>query len=81
MLTVILSICQATSSKTINGPFDGKYVHVAKFAGSDAVWSPCGTEGILNINADARLDPDGVRDNARISVDTPETVDVVWRRC
>ncbi|KAM7197458.1 protein of unknown function (DUF4360) domain containing protein [Naviculisporaceae sp. PSN 640] len=72
---------QSESSKTIAGPFDGKYVHTAKFTGSDAVWSPCGSEGILNINADARLDPDNTRDTARISVDTPEKVDVVWRRC
>ncbi|KAK3312833.1 hypothetical protein B0H66DRAFT_578122 [Apodospora peruviana] len=72
---------QATSTKTIGGPFDGKYVHVAKFVGANAVWSPCGSESILNINADAHLDPDNVRDTARFTVDTPPVVDVQWRRC
>ncbi|KAK4209392.1 hypothetical protein QBC37DRAFT_378138 [Rhypophila decipiens] len=72
---------QSESSKTIDGPFAGEYTHVAKFVGGDAVWSPCGSESILNINADARLDPDNIRDSAKISVNTPENVDVVWRRC
>lgn len=77
----LLLSTQATSSKTIDGPFEGKYVHVAKFSGADAVWSSCGSETILNINADARLDPDNVRDAARITVNTPEVVEVQWRRC
>jgi hypothetical protein len=35
------------------GPFAGPFVET--FTGSGDVWSPCGGEGLLNINVQARL--------------------------
>jgi hypothetical protein len=42
---------------TIRGPFDDNYVKTDQFGVESTVWSPCGLEGLLNINSEVRLSP------------------------
>lgn len=40
------------------GPYDSDFVKTDLFDVTNATWSPCGAEGLLNINAQVRLIPD-----------------------
>ena len=41
----------------IQGLFDNNYLKEDTFGLETTVWSPCGSEGLLNINSEVRLTP------------------------
>lgn len=48
---------QITSTMVIQGPFDDNYIKTDQFGIESTVWSPCGQEGMLNINSEVRISP------------------------
>ena len=42
---------------TITGEFDDNYLKEDSFDVQSTIWSPCGEEGLLNINSEVRLTP------------------------
>jgi hypothetical protein len=46
---------QITSKMTIDGPFDDNYLKEDRFGVKSTVWSPCGAEGLLNINSEVSI--------------------------
>jgi hypothetical protein len=42
---------------TIKGAFNNNYLKTDEFDLETTVWSPCGEEGLLNINSEVRLTP------------------------
>ncbi|KAJ2899484.1 uncharacterized protein MKZ38_003041 [Zalerion maritima] len=48
---------QITSTMVIQGPFDDNYIKTDQFGLESTVWSPCGQEGLLNINSEVRISP------------------------
>jgi hypothetical protein len=66
---------------TIRGPYDDNYLKTDQFSVESTVWSPCGVEGLLNINSEVRLSPMDAVKPALMTVRSPRTVSVRWRRC
>lgn len=75
---------QCRTGMTINGPFTGKYTKHDDVAVS--VWSPCGGEGMLNVNADVVLSPTGtsatgtvvaIKESARFT----HQLYIKWKQC
>lgn len=79
---------QISSTLTIKGPFDDNYLKTDQFGVESTVWSPCGIEGLLNINSEVRLSPPDATKPALLTVRIPSssscpivTVILVKRRC
>ncbi|KAJ6262350.1 hypothetical protein Dda_3158 [Drechslerella dactyloides] len=51
---------QCSTQSNFNGPYNGDYVFNDRVDFTTEVWSPCGTEGLLNINSQIRLDKPAV---------------------
>ncbi len=66
---------------TITGPNDNIWHNQGQFDAASAVWSQCGTEGLLNINSEVRLPPVGTNTTALLSVEALQHVGLMWRRC
>ncbi|KAF2868811.1 hypothetical protein BDV95DRAFT_597125 [Massariosphaeria phaeospora] len=75
---------QAASTLALNGPFNGRYSKHDDVAVS--VWSPCGSEAALNVNAEVALTPMGgsqsgtlvaTKESARFT----HSVFIKWRQC
>ncbi|KAK4443135.1 hypothetical protein QBC34DRAFT_443640 [Podospora aff. communis PSN243] len=66
---------------TVLGPYDGSYFRNDRFGETNSLWSPCGSEAMLNINSEVRLSPVGTGQTAVIGVYTQEKVDISWRTC
>ncbi|KAK3291514.1 uncharacterized protein B0H64DRAFT_469271 [Chaetomium fimeti] len=63
---------QISSTMTIRGPYDDNYIKTDQFGVESTVWSPCGLEGLLNINSEVRLSPmDGTKP-ALMTVDSTD---------
>ncbi|KAK0669877.1 hypothetical protein QBC41DRAFT_364479 [Cercophora samala] len=77
---------QITSTLTLKGPYDDNYLKTDTFGVESTVWSPCGLEGLLNINSEVRLSPmDGVKP-ALLTVDSTDLKFVQkhylqWQKC
>lgn len=63
---------QITSTLTIKGPYDDNYLKTDQFGVESTVWSPCGVEGLLNINSEIRLSPADSSKNALLTVDSTD---------
>ncbi|KAK3317138.1 hypothetical protein B0T19DRAFT_469778 [Cercophora scortea] len=63
---------QISSTMTIKGPFDDNYLKTDQFGVESTVWSPCGVEGLLNINSEVRLSPPDSTKNAQLTVDSTD---------
>lgn len=77
---------QVSSEMVINGVYNGNYVKTDKFAGDAALWSPCGSEGLLNINSEVRLTPLDSDASAILTGNLSDQKYTVvhylqWRRC
>ncbi|KAL8304543.1 hypothetical protein RB601_007139 [Gaeumannomyces tritici] len=46
---------QVSSTLTLRGPFDDNYLKTDQLGVESTVWSPCGIEGLLNINSEVRV--------------------------
>ena len=66
---------------TIRGPYDDNYIKTDEFGVESTVWSPCGLEGLLNINSEVRLTPMDAVKPALLTVRTLGGITVRWRRC
>ncbi|KAJ4292681.1 hypothetical protein N0V90_009344 [Kalmusia sp. IMI 367209] len=75
---------QGSTSLTLQGPFTGKYTKKDDVAVS--VWSPCGQESMLNVNAEVALTPLGGSATGTIAA-VKETgkftnqLYIRWRQC
>ncbi|KAK3942891.1 hypothetical protein QBC46DRAFT_423974 [Diplogelasinospora grovesii] len=63
---------QVSSTMTIKGPYDDNYIKTDQFGVTSTVWSPCGLEGLLNINSEVRLSPPDATKNAQLTVDSTD---------
>lgn len=72
---------QITSTLQIKGPYDDNYLKTDQFGVESTVWSPCGVEGLLNINSEVRLSPADSSKSALLTVNTLGNITTHWRRC
>ncbi|KAK4040135.1 hypothetical protein C8A01DRAFT_46456 [Parachaetomium inaequale] len=63
---------QISSTMTITGPYDDNYIKTDQFGVESTVWSPCGLEGLLNINSEVRLSPMDAVKPALMTVDSTD---------
>jgi hypothetical protein len=66
---------------TITGPYDDNYIKTDQFGVESTVWSPCGLEGLLNINSEVRLSPMDAVKPALMTVRSLGSIGMQWRRC
>lgn len=66
---------------TLKGPFDDNYLKEDQFGVESTVWSPCGVEGLLNINSEVRISPMDATKPALMTVRSLGSIEVQWRRC
>ncbi len=59
---------QVSSTLTIPGPYNDNYFKVDMLDIESNVWSPCGQEGMLNINSEVRISPIGTTHDAIMTV-------------
>ncbi|KAK4654044.1 hypothetical protein QC762_400620 [Podospora pseudocomata] len=77
---------QITSTLTLKGPYDDNYLKTDTFGVESTVWSPCGLEGLLNINSEVRLSPMDAVKPALLTVDSTDLKFVQkhylqWQKC
>ncbi|ORY71866.1 uncharacterized protein BCR38DRAFT_493640 [Pseudomassariella vexata] len=75
-----------SSSKTIDGPYDSGYIKTDEFLVSSKVWSPCGAEGLLNINSEISVKPKDLKAKPYMSVYSTDLkftqlLYLQWRPC
>ncbi|KAK4240088.1 hypothetical protein C8A03DRAFT_42373 [Achaetomium macrosporum] len=63
---------QISSTMTLKGPYDDNYIKTDQFGVESTVWSPCGLEGLLNINSEVRLSPMDATKPALMTVDSTD---------
>jgi hypothetical protein len=63
---------QISSTMTIRGPYDDNYLKTDQFGVESTVWSPCGLEGLLNINSEVRLTPQDSNKAGLLTVDSTD---------
>jgi hypothetical protein len=63
---------QTSSSMVIKGEFDDNYLKTDEFDIESTVWSPCGEEGLLNINSEVRITPLDSKAPALLTVDSTD---------
>ncbi|KAH8658029.1 hypothetical protein BX600DRAFT_514552 [Xylariales sp. PMI_506] len=63
---------QVESTMTITGAFDDNYLKEDEFGLESTVWSPCGEEGLLNINSEVRITPLGGTTSGLMTVDSTD---------
>jgi hypothetical protein len=63
---------QTSSTLTLKGLFDDNYLKTDEFGVESTVWSPCGQEGLLNINSEVRLAPFDSNTAALLTVDSTD---------
>jgi len=68
---------------TIKGPYDDNYVKTDQFGVESTVWSPCGLEGLLNINSEVRISPKDTSNakSGQLTVTTLENIQITWQPC
>ena len=69
------------STLTLNGPYSDNYVKEDRFGVESTVWSPCGVEGMLNINSEVRITPLSSKNVALMTVIAPGDVEIRWQAC
>ncbi|KAK4238516.1 hypothetical protein C8A03DRAFT_15021 [Achaetomium macrosporum] len=77
---------QVSRAQYFNGPYNADYLKTDAFAIESTVWSPCGAEGMLNVNSAVQLDP---LDSEKAALLTSESTDLKfkqicylqWRKC
>jgi hypothetical protein len=77
---------QMSSTMTINGPFSQNYLKSDSFDVRSEVWSPCGKDGMLNINSEVRILPLTQGGPGLMTVDSTDLsftqiLYLQWRHC
>ena len=70
-----------TSTLTIKGPYDDNYLKTDQFGVESTVWSPCGLEGLVNINSEVRVSPLSTNNKNLLTVRTPGNITLQWQAC
>lgn len=63
---------QMSRTLTLKGPYDDNYLKTDQLGVTSLVWSPCGVEGLLNVNSEVRLNPLGSDQAALMTVDSTD---------
>ncbi|KAI1840045.1 hypothetical protein JX265_013531 [Neoarthrinium moseri] len=63
---------QVSSTQTLTGPYDDNYLKTDQFGLQSTVWSPCGEEGLLNVNSEVRVTPLNTNNSALLTVDSTD---------
>ncbi|KAH8896175.1 hypothetical protein GQ53DRAFT_743490 [Thozetella sp. PMI_491] len=63
---------QISTTTIIKGPYEDNYIKTDQLSVETTVWSPCGVEGLLNINSEVRLSPPDATKNALLTVDSTD---------
>ncbi|KAF3924742.1 hypothetical protein AA313_de0208933 [Arthrobotrys entomopaga] len=76
---------QASTQSNFNGPYASDYVFTDSIGTESMVWSPCGIDGMLNINSQVRLTGDATK-NAQLTTDSidgkfTQILGFQWRKC
>lgn len=50
------------------GAYDDNYIKTDEFGLESTVWSPCGAEGLLNVNSEVRVTPLNTNNTALLTV-------------
>ena len=69
---------QVSSTLTLKGPYDDNYVKQDKFGVESTIWSPCGKEGMLNINSEIRVTPLDSKKSALMTVGEDSANSTIW---
>ncbi|KAK6203864.1 hypothetical protein LQW54_008671 [Pestalotiopsis sp. IQ-011] len=77
---------QISSELDLQGAYDDNYLKTDEFGLESTVWSPCGEEGLLNVNSEVRVTPLTTTNTALLTVDSTdlsfETVHYLqWQTC
>jgi hypothetical protein len=80
----LLTNPQGSTSLTLQGPYNGKYVKQDDVAVS--VWSPCGQQSLLNVNAEVALTPLGGNASGQLAVNKEtgrfsSQLYIRWKQC
>lgn len=76
-----LTPTQISSTLTIKGPFDDNYIKTDQFGVESTVWSPCGLEGLLNINSEVRVSPLSSQNRNLLTVRSLGNITLQWKPC
>lgn len=63
---------QVSSTMVIDGPYSDNYLKTDELPIESTVWSPCGREGLLNINSEVRITPLDATKPALMTVDSTD---------
>jgi Domain of unknown function (DUF4360) len=80
---------QANLQTAFTGPEDTDYLVTDKLEQASLVWSPCGTEGLLNINAQVQVAANSsapAKAAGQLTVDSIDTkvkqiYSIQWQKC
>ncbi|KAI4595593.1 hypothetical protein KJ359_006582 [Pestalotiopsis sp. 9143b] len=61
-------IRQVSAQQTLTGAYDDNYLKTDEFGLESTVWSPCGEEGLLNVNSEVRVTPLTTNNTALLTV-------------
>ncbi|KAM0818212.1 hypothetical protein AB5N19_04021 [Seiridium cardinale] len=63
---------QVSAQQTLKGDYDDNYLKTDEFGLESTVWSPCGEEGLLNVNSEVRVTPLNTNNTALLTVDSTD---------
>lgn len=66
-----LTYRQTSTEYDFVGPVDGDYLKYNTADSTPAIWSPCGAEGMLNINSQVRLISTNSSSSSLLATDSP----------
>jgi hypothetical protein len=80
------STAQTSSSAEFKGPLTGDYLKHDEAPSTSVVWSPCGQEGMLNVNSQVRLTSSVTAAKGLLTTDSidakfTQIVYVAWQTC
>ncbi|PSN65145.1 hypothetical protein BS50DRAFT_496989 [Corynespora cassiicola Philippines] len=77
---------QSSTEYNFVGPLNGDYLKHDEADSTSIVWSPCGAEGMLNINSQVRMTTSNTSANGLLTTDSTDlkftqVVYVQWQKC
>jgi len=77
---------QTSTTYIFKGPLTGDYLKHDEADSTSVVWSPCGAEGMLNINSQVRLESSNTSATGLLTTDSTDLkftqiVYVAWQKC
>lgn len=77
---------QVSTTYVFKGPLSGDYLKHDEADSTSVVWSPCGTNGMLNVNTQVRLETSDSKATGLLTTDSfdlkfEQVVYVQWQKC